>query len=172
MGQPVPTWSGELYLEYHRGTYTSQARTKRGNRRCEVALREAELWSACASALAGSPYPTAALAEAWLPVLLNQFHDILPGSSIARVHEEAEAAHRAALAQAEALAGSALDALCEPAEALTLANSLGAPRRVLCPLPAGFPAAQTADGQLAPIDLSPLNRLSARSVELNYSDPI
>lgn len=141
---------GELYFASHRGTYTSQARTKRGNRRCEVALREAELWSACASALAGAPYPTAALAEAWLPVLLNQFHDILPGSSIARVHEEAEAAHRAALAQAEALAGAALDTLCEPAQALTLANSLGAPRRVLCPLPAGFPAAQTADGQLAP----------------------
>ncbi|WP_294181746.1 glycoside hydrolase family 38 C-terminal domain-containing protein [uncultured Schumannella sp.] len=85
----APVWSGELYLEFHRGTYTSQARTKRGNRRSEHLLREAELW-ATAAALAGLDYPYDELETAWHTVLLQQFHDILPGTSIAWVHEEAE----------------------------------------------------------------------------------
>lgn len=85
-----PVWSGELYLEFHRGTYTSQARTKRGNRRSEHLLREAELWATMASVRVGSDYPYHALEEAWHTVLLQQFHDILPGSAIAWVHREAE----------------------------------------------------------------------------------
>jgi len=85
-----PVWSGELYLEFHRGTYTSQARTKRGNRRSEHLLREAELWAAAASVRTGAEYPWAELDEAWQTVLLLQFHDILPGSSIAWVYEVAE----------------------------------------------------------------------------------
>lgn len=85
-----PVWSGELYLEFHRGTYTSQARTKRGNRRSEHLLREAELWATTAAVQSGVEYPYAALEEAWHTVLLQQFHDILPGSSIAWVHQEAE----------------------------------------------------------------------------------
>jgi len=85
-----PVWSGELYLEFHRGTYTSQARTKRGNRRSEHLLREAELWAVTAAVRAGAAYPYEALEQAWHTVLLNQFHDILPGSSIAWVHQEAE----------------------------------------------------------------------------------
>jgi alpha-mannosidase len=86
----APVWRGELYLEYHRGTYTSQARTKRGNRRAEALLREAELWSATAAVRAGAPYPYEELDEVWQQVLLHQFHDILPGTSIAWVHREAE----------------------------------------------------------------------------------
>ncbi|MDH6235879.1 glycoside hydrolase family 38 C-terminal domain-containing protein [Cryobacterium sp. CG_9.6] len=85
-----PVWSGELYLEFHRGTFTSQARTKRGNRRSEHLLREAELWATTAAVQRGSEYPSAALERAWRTVLLQQFHDILPGSSIAWVHQEAE----------------------------------------------------------------------------------
>lgn len=84
-----PVWSGEMYLEFHRGTYTSQARTKRGNRRSEHALREAELW-ATAAALGGAAYPYDELDGLWQTVLLQQFHDILPGSSIGWVHREAE----------------------------------------------------------------------------------
>ncbi|TFD91097.1 alpha-mannosidase [Cryobacterium lactosi] len=91
---PAPSvWSGELYLEFHRGTYTSQARTKRGNRRNELLLREAELWAATAAVRSGAPYPYAALERAWQSVLLLQFHDILPGTSIAWVHQEAERRH-------------------------------------------------------------------------------
>ncbi|GAA3875195.1 glycoside hydrolase family 38 C-terminal domain-containing protein [Leifsonia kafniensis] len=85
-----PVWSGELYLEFHRGTYTSQARTKQGNRRSEHLLREAELWAATAAIRSGAAYPYDQLESAWQTVLLQQFHDILPGSSIARVHREAE----------------------------------------------------------------------------------
>ncbi|MCB0927173.1 MAG: alpha-mannosidase [Mycobacterium sp.] len=85
-----PRWSGELYLEFHRGTYTSQANTKQGNRRSEHLLREAELWSATAAVRTGFDYPAAELEEIWQLVLLQQFHDILPGSSIAWVHRDAE----------------------------------------------------------------------------------
>ncbi|WP_022888581.1 alpha-mannosidase [Agromyces italicus] len=85
-----PVWAGELYLEFHRGTYTSQARTKRGNRRCEHLLREAELWATTAAVRGAAQYPRTELDEAWQTVLLQQFHDILPGSSIAWVHREAE----------------------------------------------------------------------------------
>ena len=86
----APVWRGELYLEFHRGTYTSQARTKRGNRRAEALLREAELWAATAAITAGAAYPYAELQALWQQVLLHQFHDILPGSSIAWVHQQAE----------------------------------------------------------------------------------
>ena len=82
----LTTWVGELYFELHRGTYTSQARTKKLNRRAEQALREAEIWSVAAQ---GS-YPADVLESAWKRLLLNQFHDILPGSSIDWVYEDAE----------------------------------------------------------------------------------
>ena len=88
--EPLPVWVGEMYLELHRGTYTSQARTKLGNRRSEHLLREAELWSATAAVRAGHNYPAAELKRLWRLVLLQQFHDILPGSSIAWVHQDAE----------------------------------------------------------------------------------
>ena len=71
---------GELYFEYHRGTYTSQAAIKRGNRRGERALHDAELHVARSR----GAYPREALDRLWRTLLLNQFHDILPGSSIAR----------------------------------------------------------------------------------------
>ncbi|MFI9507786.1 alpha-mannosidase [Nocardia sp. NPDC052566] len=83
-------WVGELYLELHRATLTSQAKTKQGNRRSEHLLREAELWCATATVRKNAEYPYAELDRIWKTVLLNQFHDILPGSSIAWVHREAE----------------------------------------------------------------------------------
>ena len=82
-GAPVPVWRGELYFEMHRGTLTSQLKTKLGNRRCERLLVEAELWAATL----GRP---AEVDHLWKQVLTQQFHDILPGSSIAWVHEDAE----------------------------------------------------------------------------------
>ncbi|MFJ8079354.1 alpha-mannosidase [Streptomyces sp. NPDC096205] len=84
-----PVWVGELYLELHRATLTSQAQTKQGNRRSEHLLREAELWAATAAVRSGFPYPYEELDRIWKTVLLHQFHDILPGSSIAWVHREA-----------------------------------------------------------------------------------
>ena len=81
----LTTWVGELYFELHRGTYTSQARTKRLNRRAEQALREAEIWS-----VAAGDYPRDLFDSTWKRLLINQFHDILPGSSIDWVYEDAE----------------------------------------------------------------------------------
>ncbi|MFD0718430.1 alpha-mannosidase [Streptomyces globosus] len=90
----APVWAGELYLELHRGTYTSQAKTKQGNRRSESLLREAELWAATAAVRVPSyAYPYEELERIWKTVLLHQFHDILPGSSIAWVHREARATY-------------------------------------------------------------------------------
>ncbi|GLJ60749.1 putative glycosyl hydrolase [Microbacterium barkeri] len=111
-GHPSPaTWSGELYLEFHRGTYTSQARTKAGNRRSEHLLREAELWATVATVRHGAPYPADALRRAWETVLLQQFHDILPGSSIAWVHQQAEENYARVADDLEALIAGALDVL-------------------------------------------------------------
>jgi alpha-mannosidase len=93
--EQAPVWVGELYLEIHRGTYTSQAKTKQGNRRSEHLLREAELWCATAAVRRQAPYPYDALDRIWKTVLLHQFHDILPGSSIAWVHREAREAYAA-----------------------------------------------------------------------------
>jgi alpha-mannosidase len=84
-----PQWFGELYLELHRGTLTSQAAMKRGNRRSEHLLRSAELWAATAAVAGVADYPYEELRAAWQTVLLHQFHDILPGSSIRWVHREA-----------------------------------------------------------------------------------
>ncbi|MGW1407116.1 alpha-mannosidase [Streptomyces sp. NPDC002403] len=106
-----PVWLGELYLELHRGTYTSQARTKQGNRRSEHLLREAELWAATAAVRTGFPYPHEELDRIWKSVLLHQFHDILPGSSIAWVHREAEATYTRIAAELEAVIGAAQRAL-------------------------------------------------------------
>ncbi len=114
-----PVWVGELYFEMHRGTYTSQARTKQGNRRCEVLLREAELWSVAAfGGRAEDGYPAEALDRIWKEVLTLQFHDILPGSSIGWVHREAEETHARLIAELEELIDAALDAL-RPLEALS-----------------------------------------------------
>ena len=76
------TWSGELYLELHRGTYTSQAANKKSNRECEYLLRDAE-WLSCFNI---ANYPGPELEKAWKLVLLNQFHDIIPGSSVNEVY--------------------------------------------------------------------------------------
>jgi alpha-mannosidase len=107
----APVWAGELYLEIHRGTYTSQAAMKQGNRRSEHLLREAELWSATAAVRGLLAYPAAELDELWRVVLLHQFHDILPGSSIAWVHREARATYADVTARLEVLVDRALDAL-------------------------------------------------------------
>jgi alpha-mannosidase len=107
----APVWTGELYLEIHRGTYTSQVKTKQGNRRSEHLLREAELWSATAAARGLLDYPYDDLDAAWKMVLLQQFHDILPGSSIAWVHREAAENYAALAVDLERLIGGALAAL-------------------------------------------------------------
>lgn len=104
----APVWRGELYFEMHRGTYTTQARTKWGNRRGELALRELELWTA-PGAPTGAAAPLAEFERLWKVLLLHQFHDIIPGSSIAWVHDDTEAAHAELLAEVEDRITTALD---------------------------------------------------------------
>ncbi|GAA3378228.1 glycoside hydrolase family 38 C-terminal domain-containing protein [Streptomyces sannanensis] len=106
-----PVWVGELYLELHRATLTSQAQTKQGNRRSEHLLREAELWAATAAVRAGFPYPHQQLDRVWKTVLLHQFHDILPGSSIAWVHREARQTYAAVAAELGGIIEAAQNAL-------------------------------------------------------------
>ncbi|WP_166353176.1 glycoside hydrolase family 38 C-terminal domain-containing protein [Phytoactinopolyspora limicola] len=112
----APVWAGELYLELHRGTYTSQAKTKHGNRRSEHLLAEAELWSATAAIRGLGDYPYDALERIWKLVLLNQFHDILPGSSIAWVHREAAETYTQVAAELKEIIGAAQTALAGGAD--------------------------------------------------------
>jgi alpha-mannosidase len=145
-----PTYVGELYFQAHRGTYTSQARTKRGNRKSEFALREAELWSVAAMVAAGFRYPYAVMDEAWKGVLLNQFHDIIPGSSIGRVYAEAEALYDQVLTTARDTAAAAARKLtARKATALTVFNSLAWDRTALVELPKGWRGA-TLEGRALP----------------------
>lgn len=84
-------WDGELYFEYHRGTYTSQAKVKRDNRKTEILLHNIEFMNAYADMLTGKDeYPLSRINEMWEDVLLNQFHDVLPGSSIRQVYEDTD----------------------------------------------------------------------------------
>ena len=96
-----PVWVGELYLELHRATLTSQHQTKQGNRRSEQLLVEAELWASTATLYTGAEYPYAEINELWETVLLHQFHDILPGTSIAWVHREVAARYAQVIEQAQ-----------------------------------------------------------------------
>ena len=85
----LPTWNSELYLEYHRGTYTTQSRNKRANRKAEFALHDAEFLASYASLIDKAfIYPHDKFEKAWQLVCLNQFHDIIPGSSIGAVYKD------------------------------------------------------------------------------------
>ena len=111
-GDRLPTWNGELYLEYHRGTYTTQGRNKRANRQAEFLLHDAEFLAALAAIYApGYAYPQEALRQAWTLVCLNQFHDIIPGSSIGPVYDESQAQYAQVRALAAQVRSTALAAL-------------------------------------------------------------
>ena len=85
----IPKWFGELYLELHRGTYTSMSEIKKYNRFCEFLYQKAEQLSVLGKILFNMNYPTKQLEDGWKKILLNQFHDILPGSSIKEVYDDA-----------------------------------------------------------------------------------
>ena len=150
-GGPRHTYVGELYFSAHRGVYTTQAAIKKGNRKGELALREAEVWGALA-ALKGFAYPHGKMDGCWKLLLLNQFHDILPGSSIARVYEEARAQHRQIIGDAAAAARAAAKALTNGSWGVTIFNSLSFPREAVISLPEEFKGgAQTRDGKAVPV---------------------
>ena len=141
----LPVWIGELYLEYHRGTYTGQARIKRHNRKSEVLYHQAELFASLAHLL-GAPYPRERLSKGWQLILCNQFHDILPGSSIGEVYEDAEQDYKQVRQLGEGSLGEALARIAARIalneRSLVLFNSLSWKRSgpVCAALPEDLPA--------------------------------
>ncbi|NJR64938.1 MAG: alpha-mannosidase [Leptolyngbyaceae cyanobacterium CRU_2_3] len=132
------TWNDELYLELHRGCYTNHADQKQFNRRCEDILYEAELFASLRTLMTGAPYPQPELETAWKKVLLNQFHDILPGTSITPVFVDANRAWQEALNTGWKIRQEAMQAIAAQinrptpphpqAQIITVFNSLSWPR--------------------------------------------
>jgi len=115
-GKRLPTWNGELYLELHRGTYTTQSRSKRANRKSEFLLHDAEFLATYASSLdSNDPYPAAELRRAWELVCLNQFHDIIPGSSVGPVYVESQQQYAEIRRIGEAVRDAALRTIADKA---------------------------------------------------------
>ena len=174
-GLEPPRWMGELYFEMHRGTFTTQARTKVGNRRCEDALREAELW--CATL--GDDPRTPELDSLWKRVLTQQFHDVIPGSSIAWVHDDAEAEHHEVLAAASGITDWALQQLVGATP--MIANTASSSRRevlVAAEAPTGEGPTQAMSdgataflGEAAALGLSPAEAHTLRNPVSVQRDP-
>ncbi|MGI6496109.1 MAG: alpha-mannosidase [Kiritimatiellia bacterium] len=142
LGDELDTWNGELYFELHRGTLTTQAAIKRWNRRAEEALRSAEML--CAS-VRPQDYPIDVFDRLWKTVLVNQFHDILPGSSIHRVYVEAEAQLRKVVDEARELRGAAArKLLAADAGSTTFFNPSSTPFAGAVALPEGWKGATCA----------------------------
>ena len=152
--ESLPSWQGELYLELHRGTLTTQGRTKRGNRKLELALRAAEYLCAW---LPADSYPRETLDHIWKGLLTNQFHDILPGSSIHRVYEEAERDYAEGLETCATLVEEAAGRLFETdATAVTVVNTLNVPMTQPVDLPEGWKGGLTdVDGNPVAVQLGP-----------------
>ncbi len=140
----LDVWEGELYLEEHQGTLTTQARVKKMNRKLEYMLKHVEFVYSC---LPLPEYPVAELDRLWKTLLVNQFHDIIPGSSITRVYKETNATYDEMWATCqELLAAAAAKLLKQDDACMTLFNSLGCEYRGPIALPEGWSSA-TVDGE-------------------------
>lgn len=141
----LPKWVGELYLEYHRGTYTSMARNKKYNRKSEFMYQDAEMLSVINEAAAGAgSYPQEQLNVGWETILLNQFHDILPGSSIREVYEDSLNDYKRVTAQGKQIIDDAIGGIASrinlKEKAVVVFNQLAHDRSdvVEFPLPEGY----------------------------------
>ncbi len=135
-----PRWNGELYLQYHRGTLTNIARNKLYNRTAERLLREVEFVSALAHAQSGHPWPAERLDAWWRVTLINQFHDILPGTSIPEVYADSDAEYEGMFAEITSPNGPlhAAAAALPGAGGARLFNATGRARQGLAELPAAL----------------------------------
>lgn len=152
----LPVWEGEFYFEYHRGTYTSMGRNKRGNRKSELGLMDLELLAVMAQDAVD--YPTEELERMWKTVLLNQFHDILPGSSIHEVYEVTKKEYAEIAEKLTQLIGERQKILAGEGNGITVFNTTGYTRNDIVNLGnvdvsalqdengAVYPVQQTADG--------------------------
>jgi alpha-mannosidase len=155
-GARLPTWNGELYLELHRGTYTTQSRNKRANRKSEFLLHDAEFLATLAGLTEESyEYPQAALNKAWELVCLNQFHDIIPGSSIAPVYVESQQQYAEVRHVAEEAIAGALNCLTPAGAAAIIVNPTGFVRRDPAFLPGAFPAGKQLASGGRPVAVQP-----------------
>lgn len=151
-GMMLPAYRGELYFQCHRGTYTTQAAIKRGNRLCEQAIRTLEIWAARAAQSTAYRYPAETIERLWKNILLNQFHDILPGSAIARVYQEARVLYARTLSEIRAETDTALCALKRGETGVTVLHSLSAPVQCVVRLDERFAGgAETLSGTSVPI---------------------
>jgi alpha-mannosidase len=147
----LPRWVGELYLEFHRGTLTSQGKVKTLNRGAEHRLLEAEAFAALSHA-AGQRYPASELETDWKTVLLNQFHDILPGSSIAEVYQDTHRLMTAVVERATGIRDGAVRALGgEGAAGWLVANAGLTPRPLTALLPGVAATTMVADATGEPL---------------------
>ena len=165
----LDVWSGELYFEMHRGTYTTQARQKRLNRRAEEALRVAEMLCAAAQSRGAGPsspaYPSAELSKLWQDLLLCQFHDVIPGSSIARVYKESGELVGNVIEKSHAFAQKAgAKLLRKDADAFTLFNPSSTAYAGVVALPDGWTGAKDADGNALRVQLADGKAFAAVSV--------
>lgn len=146
----LPVWEGEFYFEYHRGTYTSMARNKRSNRKAELGLMDLELLSVLAQAQVA--YPAEELDRMWKKVLINQFHDILPGSAIHEVYEVTKEEYAALQKEIKALEEERLHALVGDGEGITIFNTTGHDRSDIVELgEIHAEALKDAEGVLYPV---------------------
>lgn len=155
----LPVWEGELYFEYHRGTLTSMGRNKRGNRKTELGLMDLELLSVLAQECLA--YPAEELEAMWKKVLINQFHDILPGSSIHEVYEVTKAEYAELKEKLEKLSGERMKAISGEGDNVLVLNTTGKCRNDVAMLGdcdadylldgegKTYPVQQTADGAVA-----------------------
>jgi alpha-mannosidase len=151
----LPEWVGELYLELHRGTLTTQAKVKKLNREAEHRLLEAEAFATIAT-LGGAAYPGERLERLWKTLLLNQFHDILPGTSIPEVYEDAHRQLEETVSGAKKLRDKALHRLVQaeeptdPQRTVTVANAALHPRPLTVLLEGDSGAVTAAKGEALP----------------------
>lgn len=167
----LPIWDEDLYLEFHRGCYTTHADQKLRNRRCEELLYEAELFAAIASLLTDASYPKTEIESAWKKVLFNQFHDILPGSAIPKVYEDADVAWAEVETVGENLRDQALEAIAaqiqlpEPphpnAQAIAVFNALNWERSQIVEIPYS-----SVDWQVCSLEGLPLSQAFSLSSQL------
>ncbi len=158
----LPAWVGDMYLELHRGTYTTHARNKKWNRKAEVLYRDAEIWESTAVNFAGVKL-TSSLEQGWKLLLLNQFHDIIPGSSIPEVYVDSEADYKEIFACGEKVKLDALLALEQQMDTegdgipILLFNSLSWVRSETVKIIGGLELADkgaiTRDGEELPTDV-------------------
>ncbi len=130
-----PLWVGELYLELHRGTYTSIAKNKKNNRKSEFLFQKAETLAVTDELLLGGKYPQEIFTDSWKTILLNQFHDIIPGSSVFEVYEDSDKQYAEIREKGEKIA--------EDAKAHLVAN-IGTEGGIAVFNPTGF----TSDGEV------------------------